>query len=249
MHVHKTNIDSLLFVNQLNSRKILIKQRLNALERIIDVIKLIGKRSLSYRGKHNEAAYTLHNDSVDHGNFLDILLLLKKYDVVLNEYLDNIIKKSQVSHNSGNKTRGGLLTLISKTTVNQIIECISDLIKKCIASQIVEAGMFSVELDTTQDVAVKDQCAIVIRYVNSNGIQEKLIAVVNCIDSSGKGIFKLLSNVLTNNNLKIEYCIANATDGAASMQGIYNGFSKWLSDESPGNVHVWCYSHILNLVL
>ncbi|KAF0707145.1 protein FAM200A-like, partial [Aphis craccivora] len=249
LHVHKTNIDNLLFVNQLNSRKILIKQRLNALERIIDVVKLIGKRSLSYRGKHNEAAYTLHNDSIDHGNFLDILLLLKKYDVVLHEYLDNIIKKSQVSHNSGNKTRGGLLTLISKTTVNQIIECISDLIKKYIASQIVEAEMFSVKLDTTQDVAVKDQCAIVIRYVNSNGIHEKLIAVVNCIDSSGKGIFKLLSKVLTNNNLNIKYCIANATDGAASMQGIYNGFSKWLSDEFPGNVHVWCYSHILNLVL
>lgn len=109
--------------------------------------------------------------------------------------------------------------------------------------------MFSVELDITQDVAIKDQCAIVIRYVNSNGIHEKLVVFVNCIDSSGKGIFKLLSNVLTNNNLNIKYCIANATDGAASMQGIYNGFSKWLSDESPGNVHVWYYSHILNLVL
>jgi len=122
LYVHKTNIDNILFVNQLNSRKILIKQRLNALERIIDVIKLIGKRSLSYRGKHNEAAYTLLNDLVDHDNILDIQLLLKKYDVILNEYLDNIIKKSQVSHNSGNKTRGGLINLISKTTVNQIIE-------------------------------------------------------------------------------------------------------------------------------
>lgn len=56
-------------MNQLNSRKILIKQILNALERIIDVIKLIGKCSLSYLGKHKEVAYTLHNDSVDHGNF------------------------------------------------------------------------------------------------------------------------------------------------------------------------------------
>jgi len=96
LHIHKTNIDNLLFVNQLNSRKILIKWRLNALERIVDVIiKLItfGKRSLSYCRKHNEAAYTLHNDSVDHGNFLDIILLLKNYDVILNEYLDNIIKK------------------------------------------------------------------------------------------------------------------------------------------------------------
>jgi hypothetical protein len=41
----------------------------------------------------------------------------------------------------------------------------------------------------------------------------RLIAVVNCTDSSGKDIFKLLSNTLTN----IEHCIANAIDGAASM--------------------------------
>jgi hypothetical protein len=32
--------------------------------------------------------------------------------------------------------------------------------------------------------------------------------------------------------------VAYLTDGAASMQGIYNEFSKWLSDETPGNVHV-----------
>jgi hypothetical protein len=172
LNVHKTNIDNLLFVNQLNSKKILIKQRLNALERIIDVIKLIGKHSLSYRGKHNESSYTLHNDSIENGNSLEILLLLKKYDVVLNEYLDNIIKKSQISHNSGNKIRDGLLTLISKITVNQIICYISDLIKKCIFDQVVEVGMFSVELDTTQDVAVKDQCAIIVRYINYNEIHE-----------------------------------------------------------------------------
>lgn len=51
------------------------------------------------------------------------------------------------------------------------------------------------------------------------------------------------------NGLKVENCIANATDGAASMQGQYNGFSAWLSSVSPGQIHVWCYSHILNLVL
>jgi len=33
------------------------------------------------------------------------------------------------------------------------------------------------------------------------------------------------------------------------MQGQYNGFSAWLSKSSPNQVHVWCYSHILNLVL
>jgi hypothetical protein len=33
------------------------------------------------------------------------------------------------------------------------------------------------------------------------------------------------------------------------MQGQYNGFSSWLSKESPGQIHVWCYAHVLNLVL
>lgn len=33
------------------------------------------------------------------------------------------------------------------------------------------------------------------------------------------------------------------------MQGQYNEFSAWLTKSSTGQVHVWCYSHVLNLVL
>ncbi|KAJ3587833.1 hypothetical protein NHX12_011428 [Muraenolepis orangiensis] len=33
------------------------------------------------------------------------------------------------------------------------------------------------------------------------------------------------------------------------MQGQYKGFSTLLSAESPDQVHIWCYAHILNLVL
>ncbi|KAE9541874.1 hypothetical protein AGLY_003865 [Aphis glycines] len=207
------------------------------------------KRGLSYRGNKYEAAYSLEDLSLDHGNFLEISILLKKFDVVLNGHLDLVIKKSKASHESGNKNRGGLLTILSKTTINMVIECIGQEIKTCIAQEVQEAGMFTVELDTTQDISVKDQCSVVLRYVNKSGIQERLIAIVNCIDSSGKGIFELLKKVLCSNNLNIENCVANSSDGAASMQGQYNGFSTWLGKASPGQMHVWCYSHILNLVI
>lgn len=33
------------------------------------------------------------------------------------------------------------------------------------------------------------------------------------------------------------------------MQGQYTGFSALLKQEAPAQVHVWCYAHILNLVL
>ncbi len=50
------------------------------LERVVDVVKVIGKRGLSYRGSQSEAAYTLEDISVDHGNFLELILLISKYD-------------------------------------------------------------------------------------------------------------------------------------------------------------------------
>lgn len=49
--------------------------------RIIETIKLIGKRGLSYRGTGNfEAAYNLYNETIDHNNFLKLLIFLSKFD-------------------------------------------------------------------------------------------------------------------------------------------------------------------------
>jgi len=67
--------------------------------RNIDIIKLIGKRGLSDRNRNTEAAYTLNDTSLDHCNFLEIILLLSKYDEVIKCHLDKVIKKSTKSHN------------------------------------------------------------------------------------------------------------------------------------------------------
>jgi len=50
--------------------------REQVLECIIYVMKLIGKRGLSYRGKQGEAVHTLDEDTIDHGNFLEMIVLL-----------------------------------------------------------------------------------------------------------------------------------------------------------------------------
>lgn len=48
-----------------------IRRRRQVLQRIVDTVKLIGKRGLSYRVNKLEAAYCLKDISVDHGNFLE----------------------------------------------------------------------------------------------------------------------------------------------------------------------------------
>ena len=70
------------------------------------------------------------------------------FDVVLKEHLNEV--ESKAKQGSGGWGRGSQLTLISKTTINNILDVIHDLIIETIGSEINNATMFSVMLDTTQ---------------------------------------------------------------------------------------------------
>lgn len=202
-----------------------------------------------YRGAE-ESGYTLLDDSVDHGNFLEILLLVSKFDPLLGAHIEEVARKIQTWHDSvGNsRGRGDLVTFLSKMTVNKVIDAIATSLSKIIVDEIKEAGMFSAQIDTTQDINVHEQCSIVIRYVTDT-VHERLISIVNCTSTTGKGMCDLVCDVFEKVGIDISKCIGNATDGASSMQGQYNGFNAWLNKISPRQIHVWCYAHVLNLVM
>lgn len=230
IHSQKRDVGYLLQENQKRQQREEVKKNRQVLERIIDVCKVMGKRGLSFRGKRNEAAYFLKDPTMDHGTFLEMILLKSKYDAVLNEHLNNVINKSEKMHLQGSKGRGNFVTLLSHYSINNVI---SSLIKQTISDQINKAQIFSVLIDTTQDITVMDQCSIVLRYVTNSTIHEKLIAVKCCSDSTGKGMMELLQCALEEVKVDPAKCIGNATDGAANMQGIYNGFTAWLSKVAP----------------
>ncbi|CAG9763851.1 unnamed protein product [Ceutorhynchus assimilis] len=171
--IHKKNKDvhNLLFSSAAERRAKLENNR-KILERVIETIKLVGKRGLSYRGdSQNEAAYSLLNENIDHGNFLEIVLVISKFDPLLRKHIEEVAVKSQTrlqrvgSHSKG---RGNLVTFLSKSTVNNIIAAISSLIMQKIAIEVKNAKIYSIQIDTTQDINVVDQCSIIIRYVKSN---------------------------------------------------------------------------------
>ena len=139
--------------------------------------------------------------------------------------------------------------MLSKSTINHILEIISYLVKNTIAKEISEAKMFSLQIDTTQDITSKVQCSIIVRYVFNDSIYERLLSMVQCRDSTDKGFRELVDITLKSCNIHIKQCVGTTTDGAANMQGEYNGFTAWMSSESPLMTNVWCYSHVLNLVI
>ncbi|KAF0683017.1 zinc finger MYM-type protein 1-like, partial [Aphis craccivora] len=113
------------------------------------------------------------------------------------------------------------------------------------------SGLFSIIIDTTTDLTHLEQLAFVVRYVMDNGdIQERLLSVEVAKDATGKGLFGSFSSICEkyNINWKKELC-AQAFDGASSMQGKYCGLKTYIQNENPRAVNVWCFAHILNLVV
>ncbi|VVC37231.1 Domain of unknown function DUF4371 [Cinara cedri] len=141
--------------------------------------------------------------------------------------------KSEKHHNHNSKDRGNLVTFISHYTIDNIITIIYNQIKSTITKKVKEANMFSVLLDTKQDISVFDQCSIVLRFVNNGMINERLISVKSCIVSTGIGMMNLLQNAIEMVDLNITHCIGNSTDSSAYMRGTYNEFTSWLSVAVP----------------
>lgn len=157
------------------------------------------------------------------------------------------MKKSKQIYASSTQGRGSLITFLSKTTVNAVIDAIKHLIEESISADIKKAGMFSVQLDTTQDITGKDQCSVILRYV-TDPVHERLFAVIQCSTTTGQSFVSLLTEILDRLKLDIGLCGSNSTDGA-SMQGQYRCCSALMASKYPTHQHVWCYSYVLNLVL
>lgn len=194
------------------------------MERVIEIVKVIGKRGLSFRGGgRSEAAYSFNDDTVDHGTFLELVLLLSKFDPCLQKHVNECIQASKQLHGSGTvRGRGAQVTFLSKTTVNSVIGVIGRLIQEKVAAEVRQAEMFSIQIDTTQDISAHDQCSVVIRYV-TDSIHERLISVINCKASTGQYFADLIQNLLGRMGIDLKLCAGNATDGAANMQGEYRG--------------------------
>ena len=118
--------------------------------------------------------------------------------------------------------------------------------KKEISNSVGEAGIYSVQIDSTQDITLTDKCSVILRFVREN-VKERLLAVVDSHSASGADLCNLLKEVLQKQNTDVSKCISDSADGASNMSGQYNKFTVFLEKESLGHIDTWCYAHVLNL--
>ena len=195
---------------------------------LFDVVLHLAKQNSSFRG-HDET-----EDSKNAGNFLEEIKFLAKYHPPLQLWLDK---------------HPGNVSYISSVTQNEMISIWSDIITNRITNEVLDAKYYSIECDEVTSHR-KAFLSIIIRYVLSDKIVERLVKAVQVSSLTGKSLSQVIIQALTGLNLNLGNMVGMGFDGASNMSGCDEGVQAHLRRAGANLAQYFhCFAHRLNLVL
>ena len=151
----------------------------------------------------------------------------------------------------GKKGRGSKVTFLSKNTQNRLIDIIGNQITEVIVEQIKNSIGWSIIVDSTPDVARKEQLSICVRIISPNGlVSEHILSCKEALSVTAMGLFSVIIKVFESKKVTFDKLVAQTYDGASNMSGCYNGLQAIIKEKVGKHIlYVHCYAHSLNLVL
>ncbi|KAH7663595.1 Ribonuclease H-like protein [Dioscorea alata] len=109
---------------------------------------------------------------------------------------------------------------------------------------------FSILLDESRDKSIKEQMAVIVRFVNKQGqVIERFLAVEHVVDTSALSLKTALDGLFARCGLSISRLRGQGYDGASNMRGQFNGLKTLILNENPFAFYVHCFAHQLQLVV
>ena len=174
----KQHIQSVL-VKQSNQDKIKYRVQLNT---IVDCIRFLLCRGLAFRG-HDES-----QGSSDKGNFLELLQFLGDYNESINEVLQKAPKNCKLTNSDIQKD---IVNAIACETSKAIIKDLNN-------------GFFSILVDESRDILVKEQMVLILHYVNKKGIIiERFLDIIYVASITALSLKYAIECLLCEHNLSL----------------------------------------------
>ncbi|XP_059452346.1 uncharacterized protein LOC132182952 [Corylus avellana] len=191
LEMEKINVFEKLTSEQIANNRLQLKAS-------IDVVRVLAFQGVTFRDRDESVS------STNRENFVEILGLTISY----NEQLAEVIAKAPKN-----------ATYTSPTVQKQILDVFSTKVKEVIRNEIGDAK-FCIIVDEARDKSMKEQMAIVLRFVDKNGfVRERFFGLVH-----GYG-------------------------GASNMRGGRNGLQALVSNDCPYAYYIHCFAHCLQLAL
>ncbi|BBH09012.1 TTF-type zinc finger protein with HAT dimerisation domain, partial [Prunus dulcis] len=195
----------------------------------LDCVRFLLRQGLPFRG-HDES-----DTSSNKGNYLELLQFLADHDEKV---------KAVVLENAP-----GNLKLIAPTIQKDLVNaCATETIKKIIKDM--DGAFFSLLVDESRDVSVKEQMAVVFRYVDKSGdVIERFVGIQHVRDTTSNSLKEAIDILFAREELSISMLRGQGYDGASNMKGEFNGLKTQILRENPCAYYIHCFAHQLQLAL
>ncbi|XP_064468707.1 zinc finger MYM-type protein 1-like [Ornithodoros turicata] len=139
---------------------------------------------------------------------------------------------------------------ISHDVVNEMLELLADDVLRSLTNEVRAAEYYSVIMDETTNISVKEQVSVCFRIVQKGlQVQELFCGFFCTTDTKAATLCAILNDILRRFNLPIGKCRGQCYDGAANMKGQRSGLQALIQQEEPRALYVHCIAHVINLVL
>ena len=199
------------------------KENRQFLMKIISNLRYLARQAEPFRGSKDD----------NNSNFIQSLKLRGEDDPLVLQWL---MKKSS--------------KFTSHDIQNEILRIMANSILRDIANSVRNNKHFTVMIDETSDISNKEQCVIVIRWVDDSlDVHEDFLGLYSIDNTESQTLVKGIKDVLLRMNLSVQNIRGQRYDGASVMKGHRTGVAKVISDLEPRAVYTHCYGHSLNLAV
>ncbi|XP_028516933.1 uncharacterized protein LOC114575707 [Exaiptasia diaphana] len=126
-----------------------VQKNRDALCSILDVVILLAKRGIPFRGRWDKSAKR------DNGNFEYFIHWLAKYDNNLSDHLSSAAKNARY---------------LSPQVQNEMIDCLGEVICSTLVSKVNKSKFISIMADETTDVSTIEQLSVYVRYLDMSSV-------------------------------------------------------------------------------
>ncbi|KAI5343372.1 hypothetical protein L3X38_011248 [Prunus dulcis] len=195
--MHQTTHIETIVIKQTSQARTAYRTCLNA---SLKCTRYLLRQGLSFRG-HDESA-----QSSNKGNYLELLQFLADHDEKV---------KAVVLENAP-----GNLKLIAPSIQKDLVNsCAKETIDLILSD--VKDRYFSIMVDEARDVSIKEQMAMVLRYVNDKGqIIERFVGVQHVTDTTSSALKEAIDEFFSSANLSFSKLRGQGYDGASNMRAL-----------------------------
>ncbi|XP_076942931.1 uncharacterized protein LOC143612973 [Bidens hawaiensis] len=114
----------------------------------------------------------------------------------------------------------------------------------------IKDDVFGLLVDESSDVSLKEQMAVVVRYVDKLGVvKEIFIGIAHVKDTCSSTLKQAIVSLLASNQLSLDQVRGQGYDGASNMRGEFNGLKALILKDNPSAHYIHCFAHQLQLVI